>query len=218
MHVLQPQSSGTHVLVLATGDGNLEGQAPNTVAWHRMRPSYRLRTAGWTSTAILLGSLKVTKDAEYQSFWPCSKISLVNHNFFELQAGANFQNLVRTIASGRVSGWTVEVWCWRSSCHSSYKRPWEWDVERCWKLEATFFCCQFNWMRPVLLDVLTSLLFRMARNGQIQLYFLDGLRKEAPWTERFPWGELYKWVACSFKKIMLHQIYIWYHIFGILSL
>lgn len=66
MHVLQPVGSGSHVLVLATGDGNLEGQAPNT-------------------------------------------------------AGANFQNLVRTIAS-RVEGWTVEVWCWRSSCHSCYKR------------------------------------------------------------------------------------------------
>ena len=37
------------------------------------------------------------------------------------QAGANFQNLVRTIAS-RVEGWTVELWCWRSSCHSCYKR------------------------------------------------------------------------------------------------
>lgn len=33
MHVLQPVASGScNVLVLATGDGNLEGQAPNTVA------------------------------------------------------------------------------------------------------------------------------------------------------------------------------------------
>eukprot|EP00435_Cladocopium_sp_Y103_P036595 s806_g9.t1 len=88
MHVLQPENSGSsQVLVLATGDGNLEGQAPNT-------------------------------------------------------AGANFQNLVRTIA--RRDGWTVEVWCWRSSCHSCYKR--------------------------------------MARNGQIRLYFLDGLRKEVTMT------------------------------------
>lgn len=59
------------------------------------------------------------------------------------QAGANFQNLVRTIAS-RVEGWTVEVWCWRSSCHSCYKR--------------------------------------MARAGEIRLYFLDGLRKEVTMT------------------------------------
>ena len=38
------------------------------------------------------------------------------------EAGANFQNLVHTVASGRVADWQVEVWCWRSSCHSVYKR------------------------------------------------------------------------------------------------
>ncbi|CAJ1335414.1 unnamed protein product, partial [Effrenium voratum] len=67
MHVLQPLGGGANVLVLATGDGNLENQEPGT-------------------------------------------------------AGANFQNLVNTISSGRAGPWTVEVWCWRASCHAVYKR------------------------------------------------------------------------------------------------
>ncbi|CAK9055350.1 unnamed protein product [Durusdinium trenchii] len=92
MHVLRfPRCDDDHVLILATGDGNLGGQAPNT-------------------------------------------------------AGANFQNLVQTVAEGRVPGWSVEVWCWRSSCHGVYKR--------------------------------------MAKEGQIRLCFLDGLRKQVTMTAR----------------------------------
>lgn len=33
--------------------------------------------------------------------------------------GANFQNLVRSVAE---RGWRVEVWCWRNTCSSAYKR------------------------------------------------------------------------------------------------
>ena len=62
--------------------------------------------AGWSITLIQLKMERFTSYAQL--------------HFFS-QAGANFQNLVRTIAS-RVEGWTVEVWCWRSSCHSCYKR------------------------------------------------------------------------------------------------
>ena len=33
--------------------------------------------------------------------------------------GANFQNLVRSVAE---RGWRAEVWCWRNTCSSAYKR------------------------------------------------------------------------------------------------
>mmetsp|Transcript_715 Transcript_715/g.1294 ORF Transcript_715/g.1294 Transcript_715/m.1294 type:complete len:489 (-) Transcript_715:142-1608(-) len=63
-HVDREGQSGRHVLVLCTGDGNVEGQAAGT-------------------------------------------------------AGANFINLAEAVAR---RGWRVEVWCWRSTCNSAYRR------------------------------------------------------------------------------------------------
>eukprot|EP00913_Durusdinium_trenchii_P000185 g168.t1 len=72
MHVLRfPRCDDDHVLILATGDGNLGGQAPNT-------------------------------------------------------AGANFQNLVQTVAEGRVPGWSVEEE--ESASKYGFQLSEEWNV------------------------------------------------------------------------------------------
>ena len=50
MHVLQPWRSASaagHVLVLATGDGNLEGQAPNTAAWPWRKKGHIVAIVEW---------------------------------------------------------------------------------------------------------------------------------------------------------------------------